>query len=242
MKNNITLGAAGILLLAAFLLPPAHASAFQKTSEADRQAQKGAEYLSKKDWGRAADSYQKAVRADARHVEANYGLGVAYTNLGRTADALAAFSNVVAAQPNPRAREALINVGAIHFALQHYREAADALERAVPLGDIGPKGHYFLGQSYFQSGQLDKALESLRRAAADPQFAADANLAAGLVLLRQNRAREAVGPLEQAARLAPQNANARMVLGHAYVSLGRAEEALAALRAADPNQFYTQLG
>ena len=97
MKNTNTFKAAGILLLAAFLLSPAGASAFQKTSEADRQAQKGAEYLSKKDWNRAAESFQKAVRADARHVEGNYGLGVAYMNLRRPAEALAAFSIASAA-------------------------------------------------------------------------------------------------------------------------------------------------
>ncbi len=131
MKNTNTLRAAGLLLLAALLLTPAGAPAFQKTSEADKQAQKGAEYLSKRDWQRAAESYQKALRADARHVEANYGLGVAYMNLNQAADALAAFANVVAAQPNPRVREALVNTGVIHFALGRHKEAADALGEAV---------------------------------------------------------------------------------------------------------------
>jgi tetratricopeptide (TPR) repeat protein len=242
MKNTNTLKAAGILLLAAFLLTPAEAFAFQKTSEADKQAQKGAEYLSKKDWRRAVESYQKAVRVDARHVEANYGLGVAYMNLNQPNEALAAFANVIAAQPNPRAREALISIGVIHFTLQHYKEAADALEQATQLGDIGPKGHYILGQCYFQSGQYDKALDYLRRATADPQTAAEAYTAIGLLMLRQNKAKEAVGPLEQATRLAPQNAVARMALGNAYVAADRAEEGLAALRAADPNQFFTQYG
>ncbi|HEX8687578.1 MAG TPA: tetratricopeptide repeat protein, partial [Pyrinomonadaceae bacterium] len=240
MKRTNTFAAAGFILLAALLFAPA-ASA-QKTPEADRQAQKGAEYLSKKDWRRAAESYQKAVRADARHVEANYGLGVALMNLGQSADALAAFSNVLAARPNPRAREALVNTGAIHLALQHYKEAADALEQAAPLGDIGPTGHYFLGKAYMQSGRDDKALESLRRATSDPQFAADANFSVGFLLMKLNRAKEAVAPLEQAARLAPQNAAAKMLLGNAYVATDRAEEGLAALRAADPNQFMTQYG
>src|SRR5215207_7359276 len=218
MKNTNTFKAAGILLLAAFLLTPASASAFQKTSEADKQAQKGAEYLSKKDWNRAAESYQKAVRADARHVEANYGLGVAYLNLRRTNEALAAFANVIAAQPNPRAREALVNTGAIHFALQHYREAADALEQATALGDIGPSGHYFLGKAYLQSEREDKALDSLRRATSDPQYGSDANLSVGLVLLKQNKAREAVAPLEQAARAGAPPAVAQMLLGNAYLA------------------------
>ena len=244
MKTNTTYAAAGMLLLAAFLfLTPAPSAAFvQKTAEADKLAQKGAEYLGKKDWKRAADSYQKAVRADARHVEANYGLGVALLNLRQTADALAAFSNVIAAGPNPRVREALVNAGAIHFALQHYKEAVGALEQAGALGDIGTAGHYFLGKAYQQAGDDDKALASLRRATSDPQFAQDANLSVGLLLMKQNKAKEAVGHLEQAARLAPKNATGQMLLGNAYVALDRPEEALAALRAADPNQFFTQFG
>jgi tetratricopeptide (TPR) repeat protein len=242
MKITNTLKAAGLLLLAAFLLSPANASAFQKTSEADKQAQKGAEYLSKKDWSRAVESYQKAVRADARHVEANYGLGVAYMNLRRTDEALAAFANVTAAQPNPRAREALVSTGAIHFALQHYKQAADALEQASALGDIGTTGHYFLGKAYFQSERDDKALDSLRRATSDPQFAQDASFSVGYLLLKKNRAREAVEPLEQAVRLNARHAPSQMLLGNAYLAVDRPEDALAALRAADPNEIYTQLG
>lgn len=243
MKNTNTFKAAGILLLAAFLLTPANAFAFQRNTEADKQAQKGAEYLSKQDWNRAAESYQKALRADARHVEANYGLGVAYMRLRRTDEALAAFANVIAAQPNPRAREALVSTGIIHFALQHYKEAADALEQAAALGDIGPTGHYFLGKAYLQSERDDKALASLRRATADPQYGPDANLSVGLILLKQNKAREAVTPLEQAVRAGAQPAAvAQMLLGNAYLAADRPEDALTALRAAAPNQFYTQLG
>jgi superkiller protein 3 len=243
MKNNKTLRAAGLVLLAA-LLSQAHAApAPQKTSEADKQAQRGAEYLSKKDWNRAAESFQKAVRADARHVEANYGLGVAYMNLRRGAEALAAFSNVIAAQPNPRAREAYVNTGVIQFGLGRYKEAADALGLAAPLGEIGAAGHYYLGKAYQQTGRDAEALASLRKAASDPQHAPDANLSIGLLLLKQNRAKEAVEPLEQAVRLGAQPAPvAQMLLGNAYVAVDRPEEALAALRGADPGQFWTQFG
>jgi superkiller protein 3 len=247
MKKNNTLGAAGLLLLAAlFSLTHAHAvPSPQKTSEADKQAQRGAEYLSKKDWSRAAESYQKAVRADARHVEANYGLGLAYMNLRRNPEALTAFSNVIAAQPNPRAREAYVNTGRIQFGLGRYKEAADALGLAAPLGDIGTTGHYYLGKSYQQTGRDAEALASLRKATSDPQFAQDANLSVGALLIKQNQLKEAVAPLEQAVKLGASGAEAQMLLGNAYLAADRPEEALTALRASAaqaPNQFFTQLG
>ncbi|HEX8557908.1 MAG TPA: tetratricopeptide repeat protein [Pyrinomonadaceae bacterium] len=248
MKMTRILTAAGALMLAAFFFAAAPATAAfpspQKSSEADKQAQRGAEYLGRKDWKRAAESFQRAVRADARHVEANYGLGLAYMNLRQTNEALAAFSNVIAAQPNPRVREALVNTGAIQYALGRFKEAADALALAAPLGDLGTVGHYYLGKALMQAGGDDaRALDALKRAASDPQFAQDANFSVGFLLVRQNRMRDAVAPLEQAVRLNAQHAPSQMLLGVAYVSTDRPDEALGALRvalAADPNQFYTQ--
>jgi tetratricopeptide (TPR) repeat protein len=244
MKKTRTLRAAGMLVLAALFLTHAGAAALaQKGSEADKLAQKGAESLGRKDWRRALDSYQKAVRADARHVEANYGLGVAYMNLKQSNEALAAFANVVAAQPNPRAKEALVNTGVIQFVLGRYKESADALALALALGDIGTTGHYFLGKAYMQTGRDDRqALDSLRRASSDPQFAQDALASVGFLLLKQGKGREAVAPLEQAARMSPPNALTQALLGNAYLAADRPEEALAALRAGDPNQFFTQFG
>jgi tetratricopeptide (TPR) repeat protein len=239
-----------LLLSVFFLSTHAHAAPAsvpfpQKTSEADKQAQKGAEYLSRKDWKRAAESYQRAVRADARHVEANYGLGVAYMNLKQATDALAAFSNVIAAKPNPRVREALVNTGFIHFALQRYKEAIDALEQARALGDIGATGYYYLGKAYLQAGRDTEALDSLQRATGEPQYAQDAFFSVGYLRIKLNQPKEAIAPLEQAVRLNPRHAPSQMLLGNAYLSADRNEEALAALRAADslaPNQFFTQFG
>jgi tetratricopeptide (TPR) repeat protein len=62
-------------------------------------------------------------------------------------------------------------------------------------------------------------------------------------MLKQNRAKEAVAPLEQAVRLGAQPAPvAQMLLGNAYVAADRPYEALVALRGADPGQFWTQFG
>ena len=235
-----------LIVFAAALVAASPLSAFaQKPQEAARFAQKGAEYLQKREWSRAREQYQKAVRADARNVEANYGLGVACMNLRQTMDALAAFSNVIAEKPNPRVREALANTGRINFGLKEYVKAAGAFELASELGEIGPDAYYFLGKSYMETDREAKALDVFRRATADQQFAQDAYFNVGFLLIKQDKGREAVAPLEQAVRLAPRHAAAQMLLGSAYLAADRPEDALAALRTADslaPNQFFTQLG
>lgn len=242
--SNASLLSLIMFAVLAAVSPPAAAFA-QKPQEAAKLVQKGAELLARKDWRGARDQYQKAVRADARNVEANYGLGVAQMNLKQWMDALAAFSNVIAEKPNPRMREALANTGFIDYGLKEYIKAAGAFELASELGDIGPAGYYFLGKSYMETQRETKALDPFRRATTDPQYAQDAYFNVGYLLTKQDKAREAVAPLEQAVRLNPRHAAAQMLLGNAYLSSDRPDDALATLRTADslaPNQFFTQLG
>lgn len=235
-----------LITFAALVVVSSPAAAFaQKPQEAAKLIQKGAEYLQKREWSRAREQYQKAVRADARNVEANYGLGVAQMNLKQWMDALAAFSNVIAEKPNPRVREALANTGFINYGLKEYIKAAGAFELAAELGDIGTAGYYFLGKSYMETDREAKALDVFRRATSDPQYAQDASFNVGYLLTKRDKAREAVAPLEQAVRLDPRHAPSQMLLGSAYLAADRPEDALVALRAADslaPNQFFTQLG
>ena len=235
-----------IILFAALAAVSAPAAAFaQKPQDTAKLIQKGSESLAKGDWKGARDQYQKAVRADARNVEANYGLGVALMNLRQPTDALAAFSKVVEFQPNARVRDALVNTGLIQFSLGHFKEASDAIGNASRMGEIGPAGHYFLGKAYQEMGRDADALPHLQAAVSTPDFAQDASFSVGLLLLKQDKGREAVAPLETAVRLNPRNAPSQMLLGSAYLAADRPDDALAALRAADslaPNQFFTQLG
>lgn len=234
-----------ILLAALFVASSPAAASAQKSQEADRQAQKGNEYLTKKDWKSARDSFQKAVRADARHVEGNYGLGVALMNLKQPMDALAAFSKVVEFQPNARVKDALVYTGLIHYTLGHYKEASDAIGNAATMGDIGTTGHYYLGKAYQQMGRDADALPHLQAAIPEQQYAQDASFNVGSLLIKQGKGREAVAPLETAARLNPRHAQTQTLLGNAYLAADRPEDALTALRLADslaPDEFDTQRG
>lgn len=244
MKKQITFAAASLLVLAAIFSGVPRAAA-QRQQEVEKLIQRGADSLRRNDWKGAADSYRKAVRADPKNYEANYGLGVASMNLKQTMDALAAFSNVIEVKPNPRVQDAYVGTALIHYNLGHYKEARDSFELAQQLGPLSTFAAYLLGKSYMQTDHDALALAPLERASSDPQYAEDSLLSIGVIRMKQNQGRQAVQPLEGAVRINPRNASAQMLLGVAYITVDRNQEALTALRAAqaiDPNQFYTYFG
>lgn len=238
-----------LVLLAALVFvsapPRADASPAQKTQEAERHAQRGAQELQRRQWKRAADNYRKAVAADPKHVEAQFGLGVAYMNLRQTTDALAAFSNVIGLRPNARLKDAYVNSGLIFFETQKFKEASDVFGFAEQLGELTPALYYYAGKSYLSQNKNAEALAALRRATPEPAYAQDLHATLGLLHLQQGQNKEAIASLEQALRLNSNNAYTLMLLGNAYVAEDRSEEGERLLRqalSADPNQFFTHYG
>lgn len=231
-----------LLLAAVSLLAPHRTSAaiVQKQSEADKLAQKGAENLRKSQWPKAAENYQKAVRANPNHVEANYGLAYAQMQLKQYDAALKFFSEVVRLRPNLRAADALRSVALIYYMQQRFKESVDAYEEAAKLGDLPIADHYFLGFSYLKLGRNREAITELRRADSDSRLAPDALYLIGATHLILGEKREALASLEQAVRINSNHALAQIYLGGALLSLDRYEEALVALKKGttiDPQQY-----
>jgi tetratricopeptide (TPR) repeat protein len=248
MRKDPTLFAAAVLLALAALLPPAPARAAlfpQKTQEAERHAQRGAQELQRGQWKKAVENYRKAVGADPRHVESFYGLGVAYMNLRQWNDALGSFSKVIEYKPNARLREAYANSGMIFVETQKYKEATDVFGFAQQLGDLTPVQYYFAGKAYLQMNRPAEALAALRKATPQQQYAQDLYFSLGLLHLQQGQHAEAAAALEQAAKLAPQHAPTLALLGNAYVAQARYAEGEGLLRRAlslDPRQFFAHTG
>ena len=233
-------------LLLAFVLFPGLPASAQKSQEADKLAQRGAEHLRKSDWRKAAEQYQKAVRANPDHAEAQYGLGMAYMGLSQSDQALEAFSQVVRLKPNARVAEALVNSGILHAGAKRFPEAAASFEQARQLGDIPPVAHFFLASTYLQTGGRDReALASFERAATDQRYAAESFRNIGFIRLRQNEAKEAADALSRSVQLNPRDGFTQALYGNALLAQGRDEEAMAALRQAvslDPSQYFAHYG
>lgn len=121
--------------------------------------------------------------------------------------------------------------------IERWKEAADALERAIAIDPTSYKDHNNLALVYEKLDLLDRGLQEAREAVRlRPDDAATQNTL-GLLLLRSGREAEAIEPLRTAVRLDPDFAVAHLNLGRAYAGSGdmpRARAALAALERIDP--------
>lgn len=99
----------------------------------------------------------------ARLAEARNALGAALVNLGRASEALPILRQVASDIHYPSPHLAQGNLGHAYLALRRYREATQALERAVAIRQDFCVGHYRLGEAYFRMNEYGRALEALDR-------------------------------------------------------------------------------
>src|SRR3569623_2108320 len=98
MKNSKRHLCFAASLFLALLLP----TVMQADDKADayRYGKEGIEAAKDKQWDKAIDLFQKAVKADPKEAN-NYNiLGLAYKGAGKTDEAIKAFGNAIEAEPN----------------------------------------------------------------------------------------------------------------------------------------------
>lgn len=97
------------------------------------------------------------------------------------------------------------NLGLAHFRSGSYREAVAPLEREVRASPGNTPARWLLGLSSFRLGEYARAAELLADVPASGSTNVDLYVALASSLLEQGNAVGAAGPLETAARLAPEN-------------------------------------
>ncbi|MCX6626994.1 MAG: tetratricopeptide repeat protein, partial [Candidatus Solibacter sp.] len=187
-------------------------------------------------------AFQSAVHCDPKLVLAHLALAEAYTERGNQAEALAAFTKVLALEP--RNGSALRGAASIYLELQLNEKAVPLLETLVQVDGKNPQAHAELGAAYFAVGNLDGARVEFKEALRLKPDHASALLGAGNVYLKAAEEEQAIPLLQRAAKIIPQAYQPRFLLGSAYNRLGRYQEAAAELERAvrlganDPEVFY----
>jgi tetratricopeptide (TPR) repeat protein len=206
---------------------------------------KGALYLRLADlehrhlqYDRVIDPLTRRARLDPNNARAHADLGLAYTRVGRTSDALVEL--VVASLIGPDNAEPLTAIGQIHFDAGRYVDAATVLARAIAVSPAMVQARYLLGHALDRQGRLDQSREQLAeydklRAAANDSF----RHAFEVEMLRKDALRaaaagpeEAVGAWQKVVDGEPKSVSDRVAFANALLRAGRQEEALGQLEAA----------
>jgi tetratricopeptide (TPR) repeat protein len=104
-------------------------------------------------------------------------------------------------------------------------DARKEFEQELKVYPQNAGAEYFLGELARKGGHLPQAIEHYTNATKLNAGLPEPYFGLGRCLLDSDRAADAVGPLETAARLAPGNPTIHFTLAHAYQDLGRKEDA-----------------
>ncbi len=170
---------------------------------------------------------RKAVEIYPGYTNAWDALGRGYLDTQRWEEAIAAFQKAVSLAPNsPHPHN---NLGLAYLALGRWDEAMAAFRRAVTLKSDLTQAHRNLADVYDRKGWTEAALAE-RALELNPTDAL-AWLQAGTTFLRLRWSAEAVGALQEGARLDPNLPEAHLALAQAYDALDRPREAVEAYEA-----------
>jgi tetratricopeptide (TPR) repeat protein len=144
--------------------------------------QLGKVYWEQKDYKVAAGWLARVSRSDARHLEAQFFLGLCRYYTGDFAGASDAFQLVAASVP---LNEVLNNLGAAQDRRNDAPSAVANFQKAVEGDSADPDYQFNLGYAQWRAGQFDAAVESLRAALARKPDDTEATSLLGRALKRE---------------------------------------------------------
>jgi len=133
------------------------------------------------------------------------------------------FEQVVRLDPQNAA--ALAAIGRLNLLDNNEAEAVRYLERALAANPRDAESTYQLGVLYDRAGQTFKGIDFLKRALTLRAAYPDPHYHLGRIALREKHYSEALGELQTAAGLLPENDAIRLALGRTYQALGRPADA-----------------
>ncbi|MGC2108220.1 MAG: tetratricopeptide repeat protein [Candidatus Korobacteraceae bacterium] len=214
-------------MLVALLAVISVANLASADSEADAYAAEGDKYFRARDYFDAVEAYKRAVALDPSLGLAYYGLALSYHQQQQW----------VLAIPNWRRARLLLEpeaamllvMGNDYFQLKQYDAALEAFQSAVrlqpPSVDL-MMADYWLGVTYNQIGQPEKAVTPLREALHAKPDDPDFNFEMGNAYYSLKQYTDAVPLLKEAIRLRPELAMAYYNLGLVYLAMHKREDAL----------------
>jgi tetratricopeptide (TPR) repeat protein len=203
-------------------------------------------YEEAKEFDRAIAEYQTIIGTDEQFADAHLHLGYLLYRLKRTEEALPHFRRVIAL--NPKMSEAYLILGLALLQATRYEEAVSALRDGLTNNPNNADLHFNLGTAYDKMGRFEELVREMEEAIRlDPKHADALNYLGYTYAERDMRLEEAVGLIQRALVIKPQNGYYLDSLAWAYFKMGRFQEALVEMKRAvavvpDDPVFFEHLG
>ncbi len=176
----------------------------------------------------AAQAFVKAVEADPKDYSAHFNLALAYSFLGKDAEGVAEYRKTLELKPG--LYEAELNAGIL---LLRQKSPADALPLLAAAAGEKPdefRPRFYLAEAQFQSGALDAAEESYRRALELDAKSAAAELGLAHTLAGEEKLADAGPHFRRAGELDPKYREYLLELAGLYEKNRQPAEAIAIYR------------
>ncbi|HEX5432387.1 MAG TPA: tetratricopeptide repeat protein, partial [Bryobacteraceae bacterium] len=193
----------------------------------DFEAQ-GLKALDARQYQEAAALFSKAVSADPKDYSAHFNLGLAYSLLGKDADAITEYKSVL--KLHPGLYEAELNLGICQLRTKDAAAAAANLKLAAQQKPNQFQPQFYLGEASLAAGQFTEAEAAYRAAMTLNANSAPAELGLGRALAREGRRSEAEPYYRKAVALNPSFKNALLELASLYEENRQPGEAIALYR------------
>jgi Tfp pilus assembly protein PilF len=230
--NRLSPGAYLVAALAAFSAVPALAQPAAAKADGEANFLAGLTHLQENRPSLAAEEFKKAIKLNPKSPYSHKGLGIAYTQMGRYPDAIAALRKAL--ELNPYYVDVRNDLGTA-LIVSGKREEGKAEYLAAYNDPTNPRPEltsYNLANAYLEEKKYADAANWFKTSVGRNKQNAEAYLGLAESLMALGQPEQAVGPLEAGLKEIPNHIALLAALGEAYYRAGRFTEARARLEEA----------
>src|SRR3984885_10003730 len=187
-------------------------------------SEQGLKALDDKQYPAAVDDFTKAIAADPKDYSLHFNLALAYSLLGKNAEAIPEYKKTLELKPD--LYEAELNLGISLLREKRPAEAVPYLSSATAANPKEYRANYYLAAALLGTGDFAKAEQSyLASLAIDPK-SPDAELGLAHALAGQNKLEDAAAHFRKAAELNPSFRDDLLELASMYETAKQPDQAI----------------
>ena len=187
--------------------------------------EQGLKALDQKQYGSAVDNLLKASEAEPQDFTVRFNLALAYSLLGKDAEAIAQYKKVLDLKPD--LYQADLNLGISLLRVQQTADAVPYLTAAVAQKPKEYRPNYYLAAALLGSGDFAKAEQAYTTALELDPKSPDVELGLAHALAKQNKLTDAAPHFKKAAELNPKFNDGLLELAGLYEVQNQPADAIA---------------